>query len=281
MRRYTAHLHTASAGDTAGGQVHIQQPRRLLCVLAVELKEIAHLKQHEVVRVGFLYGIVVIPCCASLCGLPLKLLKARLFLRRQETVFADQLRDTLGDVRPVQLDFRTVLLFQHDALAAVVFVAVGRIGNRVGAASNAVFFFQKVRLFLGGMLFFEIGVDSALAALYAASSGQHCGNLVLGDKPLHRGKLCHFGVVVFTGQIQLLQALPNLMEFVEVEAHEASVLLICRIKLRKLAGERFTKSRIGQAFGKSFRFVGEAPAPQRIHAGEVALLLRFLAEVVP
>lgn len=61
---------------------------------------------------GFLYGVVVIPCCASRCGLPLKLLKARLFLQRQETLFADQLRDTLGDVRPVQLNFRAVLLFK-------------------------------------------------------------------------------------------------------------------------------------------------------------------------
>ena len=35
MCRYTAHLHTASTGDIAGGQVHIQQPRRLFCILAV------------------------------------------------------------------------------------------------------------------------------------------------------------------------------------------------------------------------------------------------------
>ena len=58
-----------------------------------------------------------------------------LFLRGQETVFADQLRDTLGDVRPVQLDFRTVLLFQADALAAVILTAVGCAGYRVGAAT--------------------------------------------------------------------------------------------------------------------------------------------------
>jgi len=100
VRRNTAHLHTASAGDVAGGQVHIQQLRRLLCVLAVHLKEIPHLKQHEVVRVGFLYGIVVIPCCASRCGLPLKLLVLCLFLRGQETVFADQLGDTGGNLAP-------------------------------------------------------------------------------------------------------------------------------------------------------------------------------------
>ena len=98
---------------------------------------------------SFLYGVVVIPCCASLCGLPLKLLVLCLFLRGQETVFADQLGDTLGNVRPVQLNFRAVLFFQADALAAVILTAVGCTGYRMGAASNAVFFFQKVRLFLG------------------------------------------------------------------------------------------------------------------------------------
>ncbi len=124
-------------------------PAACFCVLAVQLKEIAHLKQHEVVRVGFLYGIVVIPCC----GLPLKLLVLCLFLRGQETVFADQLGDTLGDVRPVQLNFRAVLLFQADALAAVILTAVGCAGYRVGASPNAVFIFQEIRLLPWGYAF--------------------------------------------------------------------------------------------------------------------------------
>ena len=112
---------------------------------------------------GFLYGIVVIPCCASLCGLPLKLLVLCLFLRGQETVFADQLGDALGDVRPVQLNFRTVLFFQADALAAVILAAVGSAGYRVGASPNAVFVFQEIRLLPGAVFLFEIGVDTPLA----------------------------------------------------------------------------------------------------------------------
>ena len=100
MRRYAAHLHTASAGDIAGSEIDFKQFRRLFCVLTVQLKEIPHLKQHEVVRVGFLYGVVVIPCCTSRCGLPLKLLVLCLFLRGQETVFADQLGDTGGNLAP-------------------------------------------------------------------------------------------------------------------------------------------------------------------------------------
>ena len=203
IRWNAAHLHTASTGDIAGGQVHIQQIRRLFCVLAIHLKEIPHLKQHEVVRVGFLYGIVVIPCCASRCGLPLKLLKARLFLRRQETVFADQLRDTLGDVRPVQLDFRAVLFFQADALATVILTAVGCAGYRVGASPNAVFIFQEIRLLPGAVFLFEIGVDAPLAPFNIAAAGQGRGDLVLRNEPLHGGDLRHFGAVLSAGQGQL------------------------------------------------------------------------------
>ena len=224
MRRKTTHLHAPSAGDVAGGQVHIQQPRRLFCVLTVELKEIAHLKQHEVVRVGFLYGIVVIPCCTSRCGLPLKLLVLCLFLRGQETVFANQLGDTLGDVRPVQLNFRAVLLFQADALAAVILTAVGRAGYRVGAASNAVFLSQEVRLLFGAVFLFEIGVDAPLAPFNIAATGQGRGDLVLRNEPLHGGDLRHFGAVLPAGQGQLPQTLLDIVRLVVMEAQQAPVL---------------------------------------------------------
>ena len=152
---------------------------------------------------GFLYGVVVIPCCASRCGLPLKLLKACLFLRGQETVFADQLGDTLGNVRPVQLNFRAVLLFQADALAAVILTAVGCAGYRVGASPNAVFIFQEIRLLPGAVFLFEIGVDTPLAPFNIAAAGQGRGDLVLGNKPLHGGDLRHFGAVFPAGQGQL------------------------------------------------------------------------------
>ena len=224
MRRYSAHLHTASAGYRSCGEVEGKQLRRLLCVLAVQLKEIAHLKQHEVIRVGFLYGVVVIPCCASRCGLPLKLLVLCLFLRGQETVFADQLGDTLGDVRPVQLNFRAVLLFQADALAAVILTAVGRAGYRMGASPNAVFVFQEVRLLPGAVFLFEIGVDAPLAPFNIAAAGQGRGDLVLGNKPLHGGDLRHFGAVFPAGQGQLPQTLLDFVRLVVMEAQQAPVL---------------------------------------------------------
>ena len=275
MRRYTAHLHTASTGDVAGGQVHIQQLRRLLCVLAVQLKEIAHLKQHEVIRVGFLYGVVVIPCCASRCGLPLKLLVLCLFLRGQETVFADQLRDTLGDVRPVQLNFRAILLFQADALAAVILTAVGRAGYRMGASPNAVFVFQEVRLLPGGMLFFEIGVDAPLAPFNIAAAGQGRGDLVLGNKPLHGGDFCHFGAVLPAGQGQLPQTLLDFVRLVVMEAQQAPVLPAVGSELCKIVHEDFTERRVSQPLGKPRRFLRETAAPHIRQVGEIALRPRL------
>ena len=173
---------------------------------------------------GFLYGVVVIPCCASLCGLPLKLLVLRLFLRGQETVFADQLRNTLGDVRPVQLDFRAVLFFQADALAAVILTAVGRAGYRMGASPNAVFFSQEVRLLFGAVFLFEIGVDAPLAARNITAAGQGRGDLVLRNEPLHGGDLRHFGAVFPAGQGQLPQTLLDIVRLVVMEAQQAPVL---------------------------------------------------------
>ena len=271
IRWNATHLHTASAGDVAGGQVHIQQLRRLFCVLAVHFEEIAHLKQDDVVRVSFLYGVVVIPCCASLCGLPLKLLKARLFLRGQETVFADQLGDTLGNVRPVQLNFRAVLFFQADALAAVILAAVGRAGYRMGASPNAVFVFQEVRLLFGAVFLFEIGVDAPLAPFNIAAAGQGRGDLVLGNEPLHGGDLRHFGAVLPAGQGQLPQALPDIVRLVVMEAQQAPVLPAVGLELHKIFQKNLTESRFRQPLGKPCRFLREAAAPHIRQAGEIAL----------
>ena len=277
MRRKTTHLHTASAGYRSCGKVEVKQLRCLLCVLAIQLKEIAHLKQHEVIRVGFLYGVVVIPCCASSCGLPLKLLKARLFLRGQETVFADQLGDTLGDVRPVQLNFRTVLFFQADALAAVILTAVGRAGYRVGASPNAVFVFQEVRLLFGGMLFFEIGVDALLAPFNIAAAGQGRGDLVLRNEPLHGGDLRHFGAVLPAGQGQLPQTLLNFVRLVVMEAQQAPVLPVVGSELCKIVHEDFAERRVSQPLDKPLCFLRETAAPHIRQAGEVALRPRLFA----
>ena len=104
MRRYAAHLHTASTGDRSCGKVEIKQLRCLFCVLAVHLEEIAHLKQHEVVRVGFLDGIVVNLCLCWQFTLrflfPLKLGIALLFPWGEEAVLLNEAVNPCCHLRP-------------------------------------------------------------------------------------------------------------------------------------------------------------------------------------
>jgi len=175
------------------------------------------------------------------------------------------------------LNFRAVLLFQHDALAAVILAAVGRAGYRVGAASNAVFIFQEVRLLPGGMLFFEIGVDAPFAPFNIAAAGQGRGDLVLGNKPLHGGDLRHFGAVLPAGQGQLPQTLLDFVRLVVVKAQQAPVLPVVGSELCKIVHEDFTERRVSQPPGKPLCFLRETAAPHIRQAGEIALRPRLFA----
>ena len=170
--RDAAHGYASRIRDVPGSQIQIKQLRRMSCVIAVHLKEIAHLVQHHIIGVRFLYGVILVPACVSLSILPLKRIILRLFLRRQEAVFTDQFGDALGDIRPVHLHIRAILFFQDNAFSAVILAAVRRAGYRVRPAANAVFSFQKVLLLLGAVFFSEIGVDAPLSALNTASAGQ-------------------------------------------------------------------------------------------------------------
>ena len=284
MRRNTAHLHTASTGDRSCGEVEIKQLRRLFCVLAVNLKEIAHLKQHDVVRVGFLDGIVVGLCLCWQFTLrflfPLKLLKARLFLRGQETVLLNEAVNPCGHLRPAQLHIGTACFFQDNSAAVVAFITMGCTGNGMGAPAYAVLIFEESCLFLAGMVGGEVFVDSALAALDTAAAIQRVVDLVLGDKAPQLRHCGHFGGIRPAGQGQVPQALPDVLQLVVMEAQQASVLLMSGVKLCELAGERFTEICVCQLLRQPRRFIRESAAPQRIHTGEIALFPRLVAEIV-
>ena len=284
MRRYAAHLHTASAGYLSCGKVEVKQLRRLFCVLAVNLKEIAHLKQHDVVRVGFLDGIVVNLCLCWQFTLyflfPLKLGVALLFPWREEAVLLNEGVNPCGHLRPAQLHIGTACLFQGNSAAVVAFITMGCTGNGVGAPAYAVLIFEESCLFLAGMVGGEVFVDSALAALHTAAAIQRVVDLILGDEACQLRHGGHFGGILPAGQGQVPQALPDLIELVIVESQQASVLLMGGVKLRELAGERVAEGRIRQAFGKALRFIRKAAAPQRIHTGEIALFPRLVAEIV-
>ena len=162
----------------------------------------------------------------------------------------------------------------------MILAAVGCTGNGMGAPAYAVLIFEESCLFLAGMVGGEVFVDSALAALDAAAAIQRVVDLVLGDKAPQLRHCGHFGGILPAGQGQVPQALPNLIELVIVEAQQASVLLMGGVKLCELAGERFTEICVCQLLRQPCRFIREAAAPQRIHAGEIALFPRLVAEIV-
>ncbi len=284
MRRYTAHLHTASAGDVAGGQVHIQQLRCLFCVLAVHLEEIAHLKQHDVVRVGFLDGIVVNLCLCWQFTLrflfPLKLGVALLFPWGEEAVLLNEAVNPCGHLRPAQLHIGTACFFQDNSAAVVAFITMGCTGNGMGAPAYAVLIFEESCLFLARVLCGKVFVDPALAALHAAAAVYGVVDLILGDEACQIRHCGHFGGILPAGQGQVPQALPDVIQFVVMESQQTSVLLMCGVKLRELAGERFTEICVCQLLRQPRRFIRESAAPQRIHAGEIALFPRLVAEIV-
>ena len=127
VRRYTAHCETSHAWDAPCGQVQVKQICGLPCVLAVHLKEVANLVQHDIIRVRRFYSIVAVPLSVSL----LKLLILCLFLWRKKSVFSDKLGYAFGDIRPAHLHIRAVLLFQDNAFAIVILAAVGSAGYRM------------------------------------------------------------------------------------------------------------------------------------------------------
>ena len=284
MRRNTAHLHTASAGYRSCGEVEGKQLRRLFCVLAVHLKEIAHLKQHDVVRVGFLDGIVVGLCLCWQFTLrflfPLKLGVSLLFPRGEKSVLLNEAVNPCCHLRPAQLHVGAACLFQRNAFCTMIFIAAACSGYSMGMTSGAILIFEESCLFLAGVVGGEVFVDSALAALDTAAAIQRVVDLVLRDEACQLRHCGYFGGIRPAGQRQLPQALPNLIELVIVESQQASILFMGGVKLRELAGERIAEICVCQLLCQPRRFIRKSAAPQRIHAGEIALFPRLIAEIV-
>lgn len=126
----------------------------------------------------------------------------------------------------------------------------------------------------------EVFVDSTLAALDTAAAIQRVVDLVLGDEVPQLRHGGHFGGILPAGQGQVPQALPDVLQLVVVEAQQASVLFMCGVKLRELAGERIAEICVCQLLCQPRRFIRKSAATQRIHTGEIALFPRLIAEIV-
>ena len=238
MRRNAAHLHAAHAGNVPCGEGQAKHFCGLPCILAVHLIKVAHLEQHDVVRVGFLDGVVFrIACCKSLLAFPfcgpckLQFLKPRLFLWGKVSVPADQRVNPLCNLGPAYLNIGAAFLLKHDAFAVVILVAVRSLGNRVGASACAVLLFEKVCFFLFRVSSGEVFVNAALAALNTAAAIHGMVDFILGDEPVQLRDGGHLRSILPAGQKLIAQPLPQSVQLVIVEAEQRPVLFVRFIEL--------------------------------------------------
>ena len=62
----TAHLHSTDSGDRARCQMKVKQLGRCFCILAIHLKEISNLEQHNIIRVVVLDVVVGVKVTSEL-----------------------------------------------------------------------------------------------------------------------------------------------------------------------------------------------------------------------
>ena len=225
MRWKAAHLHAPSTGDIAGSEVHIQKRCRLFCIFAVHFKEVADLIQHQIVRMRFLDGMIAVVGGVSrriLC--PCLIIIKRLFVWRKIAVQPDQLRDTRSSFVPVHLNIRTAALFQHDALAVVLFITAAFSGHSMGMSADAVLFFQKISALPGRVRGLEKRIDAVLSALKAAPMRKRSRNFIFGDKPAGCWNSRHIRVILPARQGQFFQPGKKRLRTVKMKPHQLSIL---------------------------------------------------------
>ena len=225
MGRKAAYFDTSLTGYVAAGEMEVQKLCRRPRVLAVQLKEIAHLEQHDFVRVGFLDCVIFIDGSDAHTVLCLRFFPCRLSLRGQIAVLGYQRVNPPGDPGPGEGHFLGVRFSQRDSLGAVILPAMEVVGDGVVAAAGAVLGFEKVGLFLWAVFLLPEGIDTALAALEPAAAGQGGVDLILRDERRNLGHLRHVGTVVPARQGQVFQRPEHPVGTVVPVTHQRTVLL--------------------------------------------------------
>ena len=249
-----AHFHSANPRDGAGGQGQSQLRRKGLGILSIQLIEISHLKQHHMVGVSLLDGVVLHG--GRLLALRHLLADKLIFilrhgLRGEVAVFAHQILNTVSDFHPGEIDFRAVSFGEADTLTVVVLMAVSRPGQGVGITACTVLLPQKVRLFLGVVRLLKEAVDPLRPALKVASARKGLVNLVLRDKGHDGGQFRQGGAEGLAGQVQFLQAVQHTTKIVVVKAHDRAIFLIGGKKCPVFVQQSFSEVRVCQKVGKA------------------------------
>ena len=161
---------------------------------------IPNLIQHNFIGVRRLYVVIVVINRVPHGVLRHFLVIGCLLIRRKVAVQPNQLRDARSDLVPIHLNVCTAVLFQHNAFAAVIFIAAAFSGYSMGASSDAVFLFQKISALFCRVRSLEKLMDAGLSTLKAASICKRSRNFIFSDKPARLRNSRHIGVIFFARQ---------------------------------------------------------------------------------
>ena len=162
--------------------------------------------------------------CQFLFSLDLVIL--RLFLFGKIAAFLDKRGNALGNLFPVQVNIRAVLLFIVQSFPIVIFAAVCCTGQGMRASANAILVFEESHFLLIRMVFHEERIDTAFSSGKTAAAGHGGVDLILRNEMLdgwHLGKVRRKNPA---GQVKVLQVLPDLPWSVIVKTQQVTVLLI-------------------------------------------------------
>ena len=170
----------------------------------------------------------------------------RLFLFGKIAAFLNKRGNAFGNLFPVQVNIRAVLLFIVQSFSVVIFAAVCCAGQGMRATTNAILVFEKSHFFLIRMVFHEERIDTAFSSGKTAAAGHGGVDLILGNEVLdswHLGKVRRKGPA---WQVKVFQVLPDFLWSVIMKTQQVTVLLISGPEssvffLESLAESRFTQ----------------------------------------
>lgn len=289
--RKPAHLHAPTPRDGAGDQLQSQLRRGFSGILAIQLKEVAHLIQDQIIRVAFLDAVVFPHSRVRLRGLRgiffgldlfrLDSVILRLLLLSQIEALPDQPGDSSGDFFPSKTHLRATPFLIPYPLSAMRFVASIRIGQRVRTSARTVLLFEKIHSFPVGVGLLKKGKDASLAARYETSSRQICVDFIFGDELPDRRDFHHFRRKGPAGKVKVFKGFLYFIQPVKVKPKQIAALLLIRLKLPVLAIKPCAKRRVRQLFSKPFGPLLETAFHVFGEAGQIPGVYGFSAEILP
>ena len=137
-----------------------------------------------------LLGLDGIFFCQFLFSLDFVIL--RLFLFGKIAAFLDKRGNALGNLFPVQVNIRAVLLFIMQPFPVMIFTAVCCAGQCMRASANAILVFEESHFFFVCVVFHEESIDTTFSSGKTAAAGHGGVDLILGNEMLdgwHLGKV--------------------------------------------------------------------------------------------